>query len=310
MKKNKINIMNVKQIDHHHRLMPSKKKDNSTKGGSEALRLPVSELSTGSPDVKKLLLRLREMEELNTSLELLVEQRTSKLVEIVSTNAKFLSIIAHDLRSPFSSIIGILELLKMSLKEFDKNEIEKYVDIVYNSANNTLTLLDNLLVWAVSQNKEKNFKPVKINLYGLLIEEIENLKTLASQKQITLRHSVKPDLNVSADIQMVKTILRNLISNAIKYTNVNGEIIIDANEVKQYVEIAIKDDGIGISAEDQKKLFKIDAFHSTPGTHDEKGTGLGLLLCKEFVELHGGNIMIESEAGKGSRFAFTLPHYI
>ena len=302
--------MDIKQTDHQNTLMPSKKKDYSNKDGSKSPSLPASESGPASAAEKKLLIRLQEMEEVNTSLELLVEQRTNKLVEIVSTNAKFLSIIAHDLRSPFSSIIGILELLKMSLKEFDKNEIEKYVEIVYNSANNTLTLLDNLLIWAVSQNKEKNFKPIKINLYELLREEIESLKTIASQKQITLRHSVKPDLNVTADIQMVKTILRNLISNAIKYTNVNGEIIIDANEVKQYVEIAIKDNGVGISSEDQRKLFKIDAFHSTPGTQDEKGTGLGLLLCKEFVELHGGNIRIESEAGKGSRFLFTLPHYI
>jgi signal transduction histidine kinase len=198
----------------------------------------------------------------------------------------------------------------MSLKEFNKNEIEEYVDIVYNSANNTLVLLDNLLVWAVSQNKEKNFKPVKINLYELLREEIENLKTLASQKQITLSHLIKPEVNVTADLQMVKTILRNLISNAIKYTNVNGEIVINACELKKFVEVTVKDNGIGISDENMRKLFKIDAFHSTPGTQDEKGTGLGLLLCKEFVELHGGNIRIESEAGKGSIFSFTLPHYI
>ena len=250
------------------------------------------------------------MEELNASLEMLLEQRTQKLTEIVSTNGKFLSIIAHDLRSPFSSIICILEMLKLSLREFNKEEIEEYIDIVYNSANNTLVLLDNLLVWAVYQNKEKNFKPVKINLYELLQEEIANLKTLANQKQIIMNHSVEPDLNVSADIQMVRTILRNLISNAIKYTNINGEIVINASELKQYVEVTVKDNGIGISADNQKKLFQIDAFHSTPGTHDEKGTGLGLLLCKEFVELHGGNIRIESEPGKGSRFAFTLPHYI
>jgi signal transduction histidine kinase len=302
--------MNTKQNDLSNRIESSKKtvlrniKSRGTINHSASL--------PGSTTIseKKLLSRLQELDELNTSLELLVEQRTAKLVEIVSTNAKFLSIIAHDLRSPFSSIIGILELLKMSLKEFNKNEIEEYVNIVYNSANNTLTLLDNLLVWAVSQNKEKNFKPIKINLYELLREEIDNLKTLASQKQITLRHTIKPDLNVTADIQMAKTILRNLISNAIKYTNIKGEIVIDAAEVKQYVEIAIKDNGIGMSKEDQKKLFKIDSFHSTPGTHDEKGTGLGLLLCKEFVELHGGNIRINSETGKGSRITFTLPHYI
>jgi signal transduction histidine kinase len=198
----------------------------------------------------------------------------------------------------------------MSLNEFNKSQIEEYIDMVYNSANNTLILLDNLLVWAVSQNKEHNFKPVKINLYELLREEIENLKTLASQKQIAISHTIKPGLNVTADLQMVKTILRNLINNAIKYTNINGEITINASELKQFVEVTVKDNGIGISADNKKKLFKIDTFHSTPGTHDEKGTGLGLLLCKEFVELHGGNIRIESEAGKGSRFAFTLPHYL
>jgi signal transduction histidine kinase len=250
------------------------------------------------------------MDQINARLELLLEQRTSRLTEIVSTNGKFLSIIAHDLRSPFSSIIGILELLKMSLKEFNKDEIEKYVDIVYNSANNTLELLDNLLVWAISQNKEKNFNPIKINLCELLKDEIENLKIIASQKHIALKQDTGDEMNVVADLQMVKTVLRNLISNAIKYTNENGEVSIFASEKDNYVEIIVKDNGVGISPEIQKKLFKIDFLHSTPGTKNEIGTGLGLLLCKEFIELHGGSIGLESQIGKGSRFSFTLPHYI
>jgi signal transduction histidine kinase len=302
--------MNTKVIDHPNKLRSNKEtiflKPRSSKSVDQSDNISINAANSE----KNLRKRLNEMEELNTSLEILVEQRTSKLIEIVSTNGKFLSIIAHDLRSPFSSILGILELLKLSLKDFNKDEVAEYIDIIYNSANNTLILLDNLLVWAVSQNKEKNFNPIKINLYDLLIEEIESLKTLARQKQIALSHSVEPGLNVTADLQMVKTILRNLINNAIKYTNINGEITINASELKQFVEVTVKDNGIGISAENQKKLFQIDTFHSTPGTHDEKGTGLGLLLCKEFVELHGGNIRIESEAGKGSRFAFTLPHYI
>jgi signal transduction histidine kinase len=302
--------MNTKNLEHPNILESSNK---------SSFRKPESSKDTGISDAssdkaanteKDLRSRLQKSGELNASLELLVEQRTSKLLEIVSTNGKFLSIIAHDLRSPFSSIIGILELLKLSLKEFNKDEIEEYVNIVYNSANNTLILLDNLLEWAVSQNVEKTFNPVKINLYELLREEIESLKTVAGQKQIALSHSVEPGLNVTADLQMVKTILRNLINNAIKYTNANGEIVINACELKQFVEVTIKDNGIGISAKNQMKLFKIDSFHSTPGTHNEKGTGLGLLLCKEFVELHGGNMRIESETGKGSRFSFTLPHYI
>ena len=259
---------------------------------------------------KNLIMEIHELKQINTSLELKVELRNSKLLEIISTNGKFLSIIAHDLRSPFSSIIGILELLKLSLKEFNKDEIEEYINLVYNSANNTLVLLDNLLQWAIAQNIEKTFKPVKINLYELLIDEIESLKTLAQQKQISMIEAIEPELNVTADLQMIKTILRNLICNAIKYTNRYGKIIISASGNKQFVEVAVKDNGIGISAEDKIKMFKVEELHSTPGTHNEKGTGLGLLLCKEFVELHGGTLLLESEAGNGSRFAFTLPQCI
>jgi signal transduction histidine kinase len=302
--------MNTKQLDRSNNHKHSKKIILSISESSKISDTSGASTGTGSFSEKQLMSRLKEMEQLNASLELLVEQRTNKLVEIVSTNGKFLSIIAHDLRSPFSSIIGTLELLKMSLKEFKQDEIEEYINIVYNSANNTLTLLDNLLVWAVSQNKEKNFNPIKINLFDLLKEELENLRTLASQKQIRLTHSVESDLYITADLQMVKTILRNLISNAIKYTNINGDVRINAYENGRLVEVFVKDNGVGISPEEKSKLFKIEAFHSTPGTNNEKGTGLGLLLCKEFVELHGGNIRIDSEKGKGSRIAFTLPHYI
>ena len=303
-------MLNTKQLNLPNKLRSGKKIVYQESENSKSPDLSVKTSATAAASEKNLRIRLRELEETNISLKLLVEQRTSKLIDIVSTNGKFLSIVAHDLRSPFSSIIGILELLKLSLKEFNKEEIEEYINIVYNSANNTLSLLDNLLKWAVSQNKEKNFNPVKINLYELLREEVESIRTSARQKQIAISHSIEPGMNVTADIQMVRTILRNLINNAIKYTNINGEIKINACELNKFVEVTVIDNGIGISAENKRKLFKIDAFHSTPGTHNEKGTGLGLLLCKEFVELHGGSIRIESEAGKGSKFTFTLPHYI
>ena len=264
----------------------------------------------GKVSENDLLSRLQEMEDRNSNLEKLIEQRTKKLNEVVATNTKFLSIIAHDLRSPFCSILGVLEILKVRVNEFNKNEIDNYVDIAYNSANGTLNLLDNLLAWTISQNNGKNFKPVKINLLGLLKDEIESINTSARQKQITLNHSVAPNLNIAADIQMVRTVLRNLISNAIKYTNTGGKITISASERKQYVEIAVKDNGIGISFEARRNLFKIDGFHSKAGTNNEKGTGLGLLLCKEFIEMHGGDIRVESAQGRGSKFIFTLPHYI
>ena len=259
---------------------------------------------------KNLIMQIEELKLQNASLELKVELRNSKLLENISTNGKFLSIVAHDLRSPFSSIIGILELLKLSLKEFNKEEIEEYIDLVYKSANNTLTLLDNLLKWAISQNGEKSFKPVIININDLLLEETECLKTLAQQKQITMIQVIEPNLNVSADLQMIKTILRNLICNAIKFTNRYGKITISASGNKRFVEVAVKDNGIGISDEDKVKLFRVEELHSTPGTRNERGTGLGLLLCKEFVELHGGKLLLTSIIGEGSRFAFTLPQVV
>ena len=259
---------------------------------------------------EELILRLQEMEELNSHLEKLVEQRTKELTEVVASNNKFISIIAHDLRSPFNSILGVLQILKNSLSDFDKNDFEKYIAIASDSANKTLNLLDDLLAWTISLNKEKNFNPVKINLHELVTEEIENISTSAVQKQITLNQSIVPGLCVTADLQMVKTVLRNLISNAIKYSNTGGEITLDASECKQFVEITVKDKGIGISSEAKRNLLKNNAIQSLDGTNDEKGTGLGLSICKEFVEIHGGNIRIESAPGQGSRFSFTLPHYL
>jgi signal transduction histidine kinase len=283
--------MNIAKINPHY--IPIKLKQGKN-GSSKSPDMS----SVISDTVKELenhfKLQMQEMEEQNAHLEKLVELRTKELTKVAETNAKYISIIAHDLRSPFCSIILALEFLKEAT----------------HSANKTLDLLDDLLTWAISQNKEKSFNPVKINLSELMTDEIESIHTSAKQKQITLNHSIPPDLNVAADLQMVKTILRNLISNAIKFTNSGGQIRISASEIPPFVDITVRDNGIGISSEAQIKLFRTDGFHSTAGTHNEQGTGLGLLLCKEFVEIHGGNIRIESEPGKGSEFKFTLPHYI
>jgi len=279
-------------------------------GNSKSLDLSYTISGTGKVAENIFMSRLREMEKLNTYLEKIAEQRTKKFTEVVATNTKFLSIIAHDLRSPFCTILGVLEIVKGNLSNFNRNEIENYIDIAYNSANNTLNLLDTLLSWTISQNKDKNFNPVKINLFELSKDEIESMNTTAKQKQITINHSIAPNLNIAADLQMVKTVFRNLISNAVKYTNTGGIITLSASKNKQYVEIEVKDNGIGIPLDAQRKLFRTEAFHSTEGTNNEKGSGLGLLLCKEFVEMHGGNIRINSEPGKGSKFTFTMPHYI
>jgi two-component system sensor histidine kinase/response regulator len=277
--------------------------------GSTSLVMPTIMTGTTSTPENEFLVRLRELEETNGNLEILLEQSSKKLTEVVATNAKFIRIIAHDLRSPFSSIMGILEILKESLHDYNIDEIENYINIASESANRTLNLLDNLVVWTVLQNKEKSFNPVKVNLYELIELELENFSNSARQKGISSKNSIGMSLDVSADVQMIKTVLRNLINNAIKYTNNNGKIKVSAIKRGQFIEVSIQDTGIGIPQKMQEELFNKQEFHSTEGTNHEQGTGLGLLLCMEFIELHGGQIRFISEPGKGSTFFFTLPKY-
>jgi len=269
---------------------------------------------TKTDDKKKrennLQLRLSEVEEINGQLENRIEQDAVRLNEVIERNAKFLSIVAHDLRNPFNSIIGILDILGENIVDYSKDEIEKLIQIASSSAINTYNLLENLLAWSLSQNKEKNFNPVKIDLNNLILNELDSFGASVAQKKLKMDYTTSPNLYVTADIQMVKTIFRNLISNAIKYSYSGGVVCISAKEGAQFVEISVTDNGVGMTQNAQRKLFKLEEFHSTMGTDNEHGTGLGLLFCKEFVEMHGGKIWLKSEPGKGSKFKFTLPHYI
>lgn len=254
--------------------------------------------------------RLVELEEINMKLEQQAKEHSNKLAEVISTNAKFLSILAHDLRSPFSSIIGALELLKDSYNEYDIKEVEKYLNMATHSANGALTLLDNLLSWTVAQNKATLFNPVKIDLHDLLSAELESINITAARKLISLNNCCPYGIFLTADVQMVETVLRNLLNNAVKYSFIGGDITVRASEVNQFVEVIVEDNGIGITHKANKMLFNDDVVRSTRGTSNEIGTGLGLILCKEFIEKHGGSIHIESESGKGSKIIFTLPKSI
>jgi signal transduction histidine kinase len=278
--------------------------------GSELSYLSIVEKEETSKKRGDTKIRLYELEKLNKHLEELVTHQNKKLIEAKATNSRFLSIIAHDLRSPLSSIIGILEILKESLRDNRKDDFEEYVNIAYDSSYNTLNLLDSLLEWTVSQGKHESFNPVKINLQKLFADEVMNINNSADQKEIKIRLFMPDNLNVAADLQMVRTVFRNLISNSIKFTNPGGEIVISVTKHKRLAEVSVKDNGVGMSSKVLQNLFKIDSFHSTDGTNNEKGTGLGLILCKEFIELHGGKIWIDSEPGKGSETKFTLPLYI
>lgn len=258
----------------------------------------------------KLLFRIKEMEKINETLQNTIKEGKDHLTDVENSHAKFLSIVAHDLRSPFTAIIGVLDILDSKMDDYSHPEIENLVHLASKSAISTLDLLENIIQWSVAQSKEKSFNPVKIDLQELIADEFESVDFAARQKQITLAHSIVPSLKVTADVQMVKTIFRNLIGNAIKYSKIGGVIFIKATESNNFIEIGVRDNGVGITPRILKDLFKVDKFNSAPGTNNEKGTGFGLLFCKEFVEKHGGSIWVESELGKGSIFKFTLPHYI
>jgi signal transduction histidine kinase/ligand-binding sensor domain-containing protein len=249
---------------------------------------------------------IRQAGELNES-NLLLEERRQYIEELNASKDKFFSIIAHDLKNPFQSIIGFSEMQKEEIKIGDHRAIAQYAGLINTSAIQTYRLLENLLEWANSQRGNILFKPVQINLMETLNEEFSVLTDIANGKNIRLKSSFPHDLTIIADKDMIKTILRNLISNAIKFTHKNGLVEVKAIIKDGNMEISVSDSGIGMTDETMAKLFRIDANLSTRGTENEKGTGLGLFLCKEFVEKHGGKIWAESESGKGSTFKFFIP---
>jgi PAS domain S-box-containing protein len=231
-------------------------------------------------------------------------------VELRSLNAtkdKFFSIIAHDLKSPFNSIVGFSELLVAELKTKNYDEIETYANIILQSSERALNLLMNLMEWSRSQTGKMEFNPEYVEMGNLINEICLLFDDVASQKSIQINRTLPPDTIVFADRAMVSTVIRNLISNAIKFTNTNGEIQISAKQKNNQILISIKDNGVGMSKETIEKLFRIEESFSSKGTNNETGTGLGLLLCKEFVEKHGGIIWVESTVGIESTFFFSLP---
>ena len=229
------------------------------------------------------------------------------LTESNATKDKFFSIIAHDLRNPFNHILGFTNLLQSNFDQYNSEEIKRMIDMLNRSANTTYGLLENLLLWANSQRGKINFSPSNINLFDIVATESENLKDIAHSKQISVINKVPVDFQLFADENMLKTIIRNLISNALKFTPKTGSVVINAAKVPEGNKITVSDTGIGMSAEIVAKLFKIQEHITTKGTENEKGSGLGLILCQEFVNQHKGKIYAESTPGKGSDFIIVLP---
>ena len=229
--------------------------------------------------------------------------------DVISTKNKFFGLISHDLKSPFQGILNITELMAESAEVFSAGDMVEQSKLLNKTANNFYKLLENLLEWAKAQSGSIEFSPIECNLYYVISRNIETIYQRAQQKRITIINEIGNMPTILADEKMFDSILRNLLSNAVKFTRSGGKIIIQSriDESKGMIEISITDDGVGIREEDTKRLFKIGEKVSSRGTEGEPSTGLGLLLCKEFVEKHGGEIWVESVLNEGSKFYFTLP---
>lgn len=230
-----------------------------------------------------------------------------KLIELNATKDKFFSIIAHDLKTPFNSIIGYSELLHEQIKGKEYEKIGGIANIISQSSNRAMNLLMNLMTWAQSQSGDMIFNPQKFDLIPLIAEVNLLSDDIARQKSILIATKLPTGIQVYADYEMINTVLRNLISNAIKFTQPGGKITIAAVEKQNQLVVSISDTGVGVPKDRIDNLFTIGGGHSTSGTENEKGTGLGLILCKEFVNKNSGEIWVESKAGIGTTIFFSLP---
>ncbi len=249
---------------------------------------------------------VRNITERKTTEDALL-QLNNQLKSLNSTKDKLFSIIAHDLKSPFNSIIGFSELLINNLHNYTDDKIDEFIGQINLSAKSTLSLIDNLLVWANTQMGHIEYKPEHIDLLSIVQETIEQLRVTAKIKNISISFFQTEDYIVFADKNMLEIVLRNLISNAIKFSKPNGKIAIYAISINNQIEITVSDSGVGIGKDILSKLFTDNENITTNGTANEKGSGLGLMICKEFVEQLGGKIWVESEVGIGSEFKFTVP---
>lgn len=244
-----------------------------------------------------------ELSELNKQLH----ESEKNLREINLGKDKFFSILAHDLRSPFNSIKGLSEILVEDYEILSTEEVKEMSDGIYESSTKILRLLENLLDWSRVQTGKIEINPEYFDMNEIIFQNFALLQNQAASKKINLIIESGSRQVVFADRNMIDTILRNLISNAIKFTNPNGSVIVKSEMQNSLTLVTVEDDGVGIKPDLLDKLFKIEENISTNGTNNEKGTGLGLVLCSEFVQLNKGKIWVESKHNTGSKFHFTLP---
>jgi len=238
-----------------------------------------------------------------------LETANKSLKELNSTKDKFFSIIAHDLKNPFGVIRGFAEIIRDKYSKLDDNSKKKYINAICDASSNVYNLLENLLNWSRSQTDRIEISPEQIHLLSLFENNIELVNEMLNSKQLDVRLNISDDIKAFADINMINTVVRNLLTNAIKFSPANKTISVLVENTGDLIQVEIKDEGVGISEANLKKLFRVDQNISSQGTNGESGTGLGLILCKEYVEKNKGRIWVKSAEGSGSTFYFTLPLY-
>jgi PAS domain S-box-containing protein len=244
-----------------------------------------------------------------TQKKLEEEERQKYLMKLEQLNShkdKLLSVISHDLRTPANGIIGAADLLKSKIEKFDKEDIKQMAEIIEISSRTLLRQLDDLVEWAQAESLKEVFNPKLLRLYNIVEDAIKIVNENAVQKNIRLENIVGEDVYVRADEKMLLSVFQNLFSNGIKYTPAGGKIITSARKNEDKILIEVCDTGIGLSEDIKRELFKPETF-TTEGTQGERGFGLGLVLVKDFINRHGGDVWAESREGKGTSFLFSLP---
>ncbi len=232
---------------------------------------------------------------------------SEKFQELNATKDKFFSIIAHDLKNPFNSILGFSELMMKNLSKYTIEEIERFIGIIHSTSKNAYNLLENLLNWSRTQTGTIEFSPNNYDLNEIILSNLDFVKNYALKKSIRINYEPSGKLIVNIDKNMIDTVFRNLLTNSIKFSYPGEKVDLKVEDEGDNYRISIRDYGIGIEEENMDKLFRIDSKYSSFGTNNEKGSGLGLIISKEFIERHEGHIRVKSEYGKGSEFIFTLP---
>jgi two-component system sensor histidine kinase/response regulator len=240
-------------------------------------------------------------------IERKLKESQANLEELNKTKDKFFSIIAHDLKNPISSFKNLSELLTDQYDHLTEEELKEFIGLMSESSNNLFKLLENLLMWSRAQVGSINMNKEEFIINDIVRNNLLLMKLNAENKKIKLVNNIEKDIAVFGDINMLDTVIRNLISNALKFSDAGDKITIDAEISEDIVTMKISDTGVGMPPEIQEKLFKIDKQITSIGTQQERGTGLGLILCKEFINKNNGDIWVESEQGKGSTFFFTVP---